>query len=694
MSVKNRALITLFSLLITTSSFGLGQYQGYVQKGGNTVLTQFFNSTSKVQKSYPNATVTIYLTGTTTLATIYSDSSGTALGNPFSAGSDGSFTFFAADGAYDARFSGAGITTSCGGTNVAYPCISAFTLAGITIVTPNPSTVVSACTFSGINAGARINAAIASLPATGGIVDATCLSGAQTITTTIYDSAKPVNLKLGVGTYSVTVPSNGMAFNLLTAGSSLTGSGQGATIVQVTNEGNGVNLGSNTTVSNLTLRGNTNCASIYNCTGQATGINSGGASPTVRVEGVKILDTTIENFGQHAINLGGYAARFTVSRNTLNNNFSDGILAPDTTVNGICGLCGNGKITENIITNTGANAIDVTYNNNTISNNTLHHNGYGGWATGDDFGILLGGVATNNTVTGNSIAGNYGQAIILHPGPGGQVNSNSIVGNVITGACSTSLAITAVSNTNPVQITTSLNHGLITGNTAVVSGVRGNLVANTPYPTSTPDTITKISNTVFSIARNALAAGTYTSGGWVNLPGACGGFVQDGINIDGSAGGTSENNTIMGNSITGVQRVGILVDGTNPSLSQRNQIIGNSTIANTEYGIFVAAGGARDNTVALNVILGNVGGDLIQVSDVRTTTFGNKTSTTTADFGPGGNAVGGGNLLYGPSTFAALGTPADGTLVFCADCTNASNPCSGGSTGAFAKRLNGAWDCR
>ena len=42
--------------------------------------------------------------------------------------------------------------------------------------------------------------------------------------------------------------------------------------------------------------------------------------------------------------------------------------------------------------------------------------------------------------------------------------------------------------------------------------------------------------------------------------------------------------------------------------------------------------------------------------------------------------------------FAALGTPANGTIVFCTDC-NRATPCAGVGTGAFAFRLNGAWDC-
>lgn len=46
----------------------------------------------------------------------------------------------------------------------------------------------------------------------------------------------------------------------------------------------------------------------------------------------------------------------------------------------------------------------------------------------------------------------------------------------------------------------------------------------------------------------------------------------------------------------------------------------------------------------------------------------------------------------GGVAFASLGTPANGTFVYCNNCTIA-NPCAGAGTGAFAKRLNGAWVC-
>lgn len=43
-------------------------------------------------------------------------------------------------------------------------------------------------------------------------------------------------------------------------------------------------------------------------------------------------------------------------------------------------------------------------------------------------------------------------------------------------------------------------------------------------------------------------------------------------------------------------------------------------------------------------------------------------------------------------TFVGLGTPLNGTFVYCSDCRIAS-PCAAGGTGAFAKRLNGTWVC-
>jgi len=47
-------------------------------------------------------------------------------------------------------------------------------------------------------------------------------------------------------------------------------------------------------------------------------------------------------------------------------------------------------------------------------------------------------------------------------------------------------------------------------------------------------------------------------------------------------------------------------------------------------------------------------------------------------------------------TFAGLAgiNPPNGSIIYCTSCTANSNPCTDGGSGAIAKRINGAWDCR
>lgn len=64
--------------------------------------------------------------------------------------------------------------------------------------------------------------------------------------------------------------------------------------------------------------------------------------------------------------------------------------------------------------------------------------------------------------------------------------------------------------------------------------------------------------------------------------------------------------------------------------------------------------------------------------------------------GTGAGGTGGTLLLttttYTAVAFAALGTPGNGTVEYCNDCTVVAT-CAGSGTGAIAKRLNGAWVC-
>src|SRR5271170_2609570 len=87
---------------------------GFCTTGGVKVSTQGMNSTTTVQASYPKCSVAVFLTGTVTLATIYSDNGVTPLANPFTANANASWLFYSASGV------GVDVTLS-GGTPIAFP---------------------------------------------------------------------------------------------------------------------------------------------------------------------------------------------------------------------------------------------------------------------------------------------------------------------------------------------------------------------------------------------------------------------------------------------------------------------------------------------------------------------------------------------------------------------------------------------
>src|SRR5208282_1335095 len=91
--------------------------QGWCEQGGVSVSipgTQG-SGTQKFQQSFvlnnQGCTVTVYNAGTLTVSTIYSDNSATPQANPFTASNTGYWFFYAANGRYDVKFSGAGIAS-------------------------------------------------------------------------------------------------------------------------------------------------------------------------------------------------------------------------------------------------------------------------------------------------------------------------------------------------------------------------------------------------------------------------------------------------------------------------------------------------------------------------------------------------------------------------------------------------------
>lgn len=108
-----RKILWLMLLLVglggSASAQSYEKIQLYCEKGGETVTTDGRTSTTRVQRSYPSCTVTVYDGGTLNLASIASDSIGTPKSNPFTADSDGYISFYATDGTYDVKMSGSGL---------------------------------------------------------------------------------------------------------------------------------------------------------------------------------------------------------------------------------------------------------------------------------------------------------------------------------------------------------------------------------------------------------------------------------------------------------------------------------------------------------------------------------------------------------------------------------------------------------
>ncbi len=110
--MRTRLLWVVCALFVLSAlpASAMQRVWGECMKGAQTVTTVGLQSTSKVLASYPSCTVTVYLTGTLTLATLFSDNSSTPKANPFVADSFGYWFFYAANSRYDVQLSGGGLT--------------------------------------------------------------------------------------------------------------------------------------------------------------------------------------------------------------------------------------------------------------------------------------------------------------------------------------------------------------------------------------------------------------------------------------------------------------------------------------------------------------------------------------------------------------------------------------------------------
>jgi hypothetical protein len=115
-----------------------------------------------------------------------------------------------------------------------------------------------------------------------------------------------------------------------------------------------------------------------------------------------------------------------------------------------------------------------------------------------------------------------------------------------------------------------------------------------------------------------------------------------------------------------------------------NPVVTSLTVIGTNFDGYTGADVALGNmtgTAAAYYLVGN------QYIDANKITGSNPTPTVTT-FSPFMFR----NLVLTTVLFADLGTPANGTVYYCPDCTIAS-PCMGAGTGSIAKYLNGVWVC-
>lgn len=122
---------------------------GWCQLGGQQVNTIGILSTNFFLQTYKSCTITVYTSGTLTLATIFSDNSNTPLANPFTASSTGFWFFYANSTAPNNRYD---VSQTGGGINgtITYADIELTDLAGGGITAVNSQTGPTLTIRSGI----------------------------------------------------------------------------------------------------------------------------------------------------------------------------------------------------------------------------------------------------------------------------------------------------------------------------------------------------------------------------------------------------------------------------------------------------------------------------------------------------------------------------------------------------------------
>lgn len=610
------AILTI--LLFTTITYSQTRHEGWVEEGN----FQFSgNSSARVQRSYPGATVTVYITGTTTLASIYSNAATnpTPKSNPFTADSKGFYFFYAFDGTYDIKFSGTGIATPFTITQ------QMFTKKEMGIINVKDYPYNAVC--DGINDDtAEINAAI-----------------------TAASSGETIQLPIGV----CLVGDTDAEIFLI----------EKSIIVQ----GNGAN-------SVIRVKSTTpNTTDVFHISPPATGIGTYGLSTGANNRGHALKNFTIESeasgvYGRNSIyievnTVGKYIHNFEITGMFIHNLNGHAIRMSNeggpVEPNGTTRINNDGIFLGHIHRNWFWDGIYGLYAGDSID---ISNNAFRG-SNGElalDIGFVEG--ASNFSFVHNNVVAMGG--VRIKNGAGAIIRDNYIepfqTGS--TGIDGAALSINGSVGLNLVRGTS------IIGNTFNVLG----------SPPLALDAI-KLRNTqeTFFYGNTFVVV---TAGQWD-------------INIDATnntpiigANSYSKANSIRNLSPTPVDYV---LSSTVPTEIRHTTRIKGADIPsfpalNTGMGVELFF----DNNGKAGSSSGGTGVAGVQSFDRDGVVF--KDLWLLADKiqlsgqkGVGIDAV----------TFLNLPASADNfTIIGCSDCTKAT-PCAGGGTGAFAKRVNGAWDC-
>jgi hypothetical protein len=133
---------------------------GWCQLGGQQVSTSSILSSNYFQQTFPGCTVTVYLTGTLTLATLYSNNSSTPLANPFTAqglaGANPGYWYFYANSTapnnrYDVVLSGGGLPATLTYSDIELTDLSAGAITAVNSQTGPAITIQSGTSGASFN---------------------------------------------------------------------------------------------------------------------------------------------------------------------------------------------------------------------------------------------------------------------------------------------------------------------------------------------------------------------------------------------------------------------------------------------------------------------------------------------------------------------------------------------------------------